>query len=115
MVLNAATPGLLICLAIGGIVYVVAPVMLLIGFGLARRVRVGTKQVRTGFNITVAVVAGMAIIQAVSSPDLFSEWWRFTGVAALLACWVMLIVTLVQVNKALRLGGEPPPTSRPWG
>lgn len=113
--MNAATPGLLICLGIGGIVYVVAPIMLLVSLGLTRRVRAGTKQVRAGFAIAVSFVAAMSIIQGLSSLDSFSEWWRFTGIASLLACWVMVIVTLVQVDKGLRRGPAPPPTSRPWG
>ena len=42
-------PGLCICLAVGGLIYVLAPMMLAVAFGLASRVKVARDQVRRAF------------------------------------------------------------------
>ena len=75
-VFDAATPGLLICLALGGFIYVIAPVMLAVSFGWpagsrsARHKSAGASSSprRRGPPI-------LAIIVALANDAGFSAWW----------------------------------------
>ncbi len=114
-VFSAATPGLLICLLIGGLVYVIAPVMLMIAFGLSRRVQVAGRKVRIAFTAATALFGAIVTLGALTNVGGFSEWWHFTGVWALVFCWGMLLVILVIVRQGLSTGEQTNPTNRPWG
>ena len=93
-VFAAATPGLCICLLIGGLVYMVAPVMLLVSFGLARRVWVSGKRVRTAFGVGLGLFGLLAILGSLTSETGFAAWWGYLGVWALVICWGLLVTTL---------------------
>ena len=66
-VFAAATPGLCICLLIGGLIYVIAPVMLLVSFGLSRRVWVSGRRVRTAFGVGLGIFGLLAILGSMTS------------------------------------------------
>jgi hypothetical protein len=115
-VLDAATPGLCMCLLIGGLVYVLAPIFLCISVGLASRVKVATAEVRRAHVFGVVVLAVLGILGSLIVGTDFSEWWRFVGQWALFICWVLLVATLVMIYRRLKAEAPPPPTYRsPWG
>ena len=115
-VFDAATPGLLICLALGGFIYVIAPVMLAVSFGLASRVKVGQAQVRRGFVIGSVLWVLIAIIVALANDAGFGGWWTTAGAWAVVVCWSMFLATLLIVHRNLKAGARPaPPTRSPWG
>ena len=109
---EAAMPGLCICLAVGGLVYVLAPILYAIAFGLAGRVKVAKQPVRTAFTIGSVVLGLVAIVATLTNDFGFGEWWATVGVWSLVACWALLISTLVLVYRALRAGEQPEPAYR---
>jgi len=116
-VLTAATPGLCICLLIGGLIYVIAPVMLLVSFGLSRRVWVSGKRVRTAFGVGLGIFGLLAILGSLTSEAGFTEWWRYLGICALVICWGLLVAVLVIVRHGLVTNDSDrrPPDPTPWG
>jgi hypothetical protein len=116
-VLDAATPGLCICLTIGGLVYVLAPVMLAIAFGLTSRVRVARRQVRRAFGVGAGLLAFIGTTAAVTNDGAgFAAWWTTIGGWSLVICWSLLLTTLLQVYRGLKNEGPPPPPIRSlWG
>ena len=115
-VLDAATPGLCMCLIIGGLVYVLAPIFLCISVGLASRVKVATAEIRRAHVFGIVVLATLGVLGSLIVGADFSEWWRFIGQWALLICWVLLAATLVIIYRRLKAEATHPPTYRsPWG
>lgn len=117
---DAATPGLCICLAVGGVIYVLSPVLLVVAVLLSTRVQVAQRAVRTAFRLAAVAVAFFAVVGLVRSVLDGDPWWSFVGLWSLLICWVMLGVLLLVVWQALVRAGQPqppiqPPTSNPWG
>jgi hypothetical protein len=109
-VIAAATPGLCICLAIGGVFSFLAPLTLLIAFGLSSRVTVAEVGVRRTFRIGTGALSFFALIAGLSTlanGDGFSAWWSATGLWALLISWVVLVVTLALVAHGLKAGRPP--------
>jgi hypothetical protein len=111
-VLDAATPGLCMCLIIGGLVYVLAPIMLCISVGLAGRVKVAAEEVRRAHVFALVVLAVLGVLGALIVGTDFTAWWRFVGQWGLLICWVLLVSTLVTIHRRLKLEGPNPPTDR---
>jgi hypothetical protein len=109
---DAAMPGLCICLAVGGLIYVLAPIMYAIAFGLAGRVKVAKQPVRSAFAIGSVGLGLVAIIATLTNDYGFGEWWATVGAWSLVACWALLLTTLVLVYRALRAGERPEPTYR---
>lgn len=112
-VVEAATPGLCICLAIGGLVYPLAPVMLVLAVFLSTRVRVAQRAVRIAFRIAAGVVGFFAVVGLFRSVLDGDPWWHFLSLWSLLICWTMLGVLLLVVGQALVR--PKPPTPNPWG
>lgn len=106
---EAAMPGLCICLAVGGLVWVLAPILYAIAFGLAGRVQVARARVRRAFAIGSGVLGLVAIVATLTNDLGFGEWWRVVGGWSLVACWALLVTTLVLVYRALRAGEPPEP------
>ena len=113
-VLNAATPGLCICLLLGGLVWVIAPIMLSVTLGLSSRVRAARAEVRRAFAIGFGLFLLLAALGGMFTTDGFSGWWRFTGVSALVVCWGLLVATLVLVRRGLT-AAPPAPRRASWG
>ena len=118
-VLEAATPGLLICLFVGAVLPPLSPVLLVVAFLLSRRVRVAQSQVRRAHAIGLGAVGTFALIGLLSAPLDFSDWWSPLGLWSLLCCWVLLVTTPLTVYRRLRSrrpGPPAPPVYRgPWG
>ena len=113
-VLTAATPGLIICLVIGGVLGVLAPLLLVISALLANRVRAGESTVRRAFGIAVTCLIAAAVYTG-SDAYSFTEWWAGLGLIALVFCWVMVVVVLVIVHRALKDPGSAAPRRATWG
>jgi hypothetical protein len=109
---DAAMPGLCICLAVGGLVYVLAPILYAIAFGLSGRVKVARQPVRTAFAVGAAGLGLIAVIATLTNDFGFGEWWSTVGAWSLVACWALLLTTLFLVYRALRAGERPEPNYR---
>ena len=115
--LEAATPGLCICLTIGGLIYVLAPVLLVVALGLTSRVRVARRPVRRAFGVGLGLLGVIGTIAALTNDGSgFAAWWTVIGGWALVICWALLLTTLLLVYRSLRTEGPPPPPIRStWG
>jgi hypothetical protein len=114
-VLDSATPGLCICLIIGGLVFALAPIILCISVGLAGRVKVAKAEIRRIYLLGMGLLAVIGIIGLLVIDTGFGEWWRFLGTWAVLICWALLVSTLLMVYRRLDSQNPPPPTYRsPW-
>jgi hypothetical protein len=113
---DAAMPGMCICLAVGGLVYYVAPILFAISFGLSRSVQVARDQVRRAFAAGAALLGLVGIVAALTNVEGFGRWWTVVGGWSMVACWTVLVTTLVLVYRALRDGQQPTRSDRPpWG
>jgi hypothetical protein len=115
-VLDAATPGLCMCLIIGGLVYVLSPILLCVSVSLAGRVKVAPAEVRRAHIYGLIVLAALGVLGTLLVGNDFAEWWRFVGQWGLLICWVQLVSTLVMIYRRLKSEPpNPPPYRSPWG
>lgn len=117
-IFDAATPGLCICLAIGGFIFLLAPVTLGVAAALSSRVSVAKEQVRRTFRIALGVLGFFALLGALNNDGTFGGWWSLVGGWALVISWVVLIITLTLVYRALKNappGPTYPPYSSNWG
>ena len=114
-VIDAATPGLCMALIIGGLIYLLSPIMLCICLGLAGRVRVATAEVRRAHVFGVVVLGIMSVLGMLIVDTGFGDWWRFIGQWGLLISWVLLVGTLVTIYRRLKSEAIHPPGNRsPW-
>ena len=113
---DAAMPGMCIILAVGGLVYVLAPILYAIAFGLSGRVKVARSQVRGAFAVGSVFLGLVAVIATLTNDFGFGGWWATVGTWSLAACWALLLTTLILVYRALRAGERPEPAYRStWG
>jgi hypothetical protein len=113
---QALTLGVVICLAIGGIVWPLAPIMFLVAFGLASRVKVGRPAVLGLFAAVLAILFLVGVVGALLSDGFFSDWWELVARWAQVLCWLVLVAGWIAVWRALRSAGPrsaPPPNV--WG
>jgi hypothetical protein len=114
-VLDAATPGLCTCLIIGGLVYVLSPIILCISVGLAGRVKVASAEIRRTYMLGLGLLAVIGVLGMLVVDTDFGAWWRFLGSWGLLICWALLVSTLVMVHRRLKSDTPAPPTYQsPW-
>jgi hypothetical protein len=109
-VLDAATPGLCICLLIGGLVYVFSPIVLWIGVGLLARVKVAKDEVRRAYKVGIVALAVFGFLGTFIVDTGLGDWWRFVATWGLVICWGLLASTLILVYR--RLKSDSPPTYR---
>jgi hypothetical protein len=113
---DAAMPGMCICLAVGGLVYYVAPILFATAFGLSRSVKVARDQVRRVFAAGSGLLGLVGIVAALTNDEGFGRWWTVVGGWSMVVCWAVLLTALVLVYRALRDGQQPAPPHRPpWG
>jgi hypothetical protein len=115
-VLDAATPGLCMCLIIGGLVSVLSPIILCISVGLAGRVKVAKAEVRRTYLFGIGLLAVIGVLGLLVVDTGFAEWWGFLSSWGLLMCWALLLSTLAMIYRRLKSDDSIPPTYRsPWG
>jgi hypothetical protein len=115
-VFDAATPGLCTCLIIGGLMYVLSPIILCISVSLAGRVKVAKEEIRRVYMLGISVLAVIGVLGLLTVDTGFADWWRFVGGWGLLICWSLLISTLVLVYRRLKSDTSPPrPYRSPLG
>lgn len=100
--IEASTPGLLICLGIGALFSFLAPVMICVAFFLSLRVKVAQEQVRQAFFIALGFLGFLGLVGWLSDPSDFSDWWSFVGPWALALSWGLLVAVLVLVYRGLK-------------
>jgi len=116
-VLDTATPGVCICLAVGGLIYVISPVMLAVAYALSSRIPVAASQIRQTFVTALSLLGVFAVLGALTEVTSFGGWWNFVGVWSLIICWITLLVVVLLVYRDLKRqaeGGSSAPPSR-WG
>jgi hypothetical protein len=114
-VLDAATPGLCMCLIIGGLVYTLSPIILCIGIGLSGRVKVARAEVRRAYMFGIGTLAVIGVLGTLVIDTGLADWWAFVGSWGLLICWALLATTLILVYRRLRTDDpNPPPPQSPW-
>ncbi|MGI3784177.1 MAG: hypothetical protein ACRYG2_25740 [Janthinobacterium lividum] len=115
-VVEAATPGLCICLALGGLVIPLAPVLVIVAVFLSTRVRVAQRAVRIAFRSAAGAVGFFAVVGLFRSVVDGDPWWSYVRGWSAGICWIMLGVLLLVVWQALTRPNPPvPPTPNPWG
>lgn len=108
-VLDAATPGLCLCLTIGGLTHLFSPAMLVVSYFLASRVRVAQRQARAAMFVGLVALVFFAIIGYLRYGVADSIWWDYFGRWGQLICWVLLFTVAGQVRRALKRRSGPPP------
>jgi hypothetical protein len=101
-VIRVLTPGLLIVLAVGGLIYVIAPVTLAVAWGLTSRVQVVQQPVRRTFSVAVAVLCLVGFVAALNGVLDFSDWWGQVGWWGLVMSWCLLVVSPIVAVRGLR-------------
>lgn len=103
---RAATYGLLITLAVGGVISLLAPFLLGIGLALSSQVSYRRRQIRTAFWIVIGVALASGTIPIVGGSGLDGAY-ETISLVALLGCWVMLVMVLFWQYAALSAGERP--------
>lgn len=101
-VLAAATPGLVVTLVVGGLVWVLAPVTVVLAALLARRMTHGRRASRIAFGAVFALLALVGLVGFVTADGVFSLWWDNIARWACLGSWVLLAATLMAAYHGLR-------------
>jgi len=113
-VLAAATPGVLLTLVVGGFVWVLAPITLVVAFLLSSRVLYGRKATRTAFAAVLSFLGLVGLLSRITADGSFSEWWNTVAGWACFGSWVMIVTCAIAAYRALKQGRpDPPPTPRP--
>ena len=115
-VVEAATPGLCICLALGGLILPLAPVLVIVALFLSTRVRVAQRAVRIAFRTAAGAVGLFAVVGLFRFVFDGDPWWSFVSGWSAGICWVLLGVLLLVVWQTLARPNPPqPPTPNTWG
>lgn len=104
-IIKAATPGLLICLVLGGLFYFISTIAFVVAMFLARRVAYQESVVRRTFWVAAGFLGVMAILPLLmGSVANLEEWWNAVGLWSLLCCWIVGIVVLFLQYRGLSAG-----------
>jgi hypothetical protein len=115
-IVAALTPGVIICLAVGGIVWPLAPVAFGLAFALTSRMRAGEVLTRALFGIASGLLVLVLVLGILLGDGVFGDWWELLSRWAQVLSWVMLVVSWIVVWRDLRSGGPyGDPTRSPWG
>ncbi|HVK36095.1 MAG TPA: hypothetical protein VM428_10590, partial [Microlunatus sp.] len=112
-VIAAATPGVLLTLVVGGFVWVLAPVTIIVAFVLAGRMFYGRKVTRTAFAAVLSFLGLVGLLSLITADGSFSQWWDTVASWACFGSWVMIVASTIAAYRALKQGRpDPPPTPR---
>jgi hypothetical protein len=112
-VIAAATPGVLVTLVVGGFIWVLAPVTIIVAFLLTTRTTYGRRPTRTAFAAVLSFLGLVGLLSLVTADGVFADWWDTVAGWACFGSWVALVATLIAVYRAVKLGRpDPPPAPR---
>lgn len=112
-VLAAVTPGVLISLAIGGLIWTLAPVTVVLAYLLTGRMTHGRTPTRATFGVVLGLLGAVGLLALVSADGLFSQWWDTVAAWACFGSWVLLVASIIAAYRALQQGRpDPPPGPR---
>jgi isoprenylcysteine carboxyl methyltransferase (ICMT) family protein YpbQ len=89
-----------------------------VAFALRNRVQVAQERVRGTFFVAAGIFVFFAIVGALLNETGFSDWWAYVGTWAMVLSWIVLVIVLVTVYRALKSGPtrpNRPPYSSNWG
>ncbi len=116
-VVQAATPGVLICLLVAGLIYPLTPVAILVGLALTSRVTVARRAVQAVFGLLVAILMLATLVglgRLLAEDYLASEVWAMIARWGQVCAWPALVAVLVVVRRGFGpAGGARPPGT--WG
>lgn len=106
---RGATPGVLICLALGALVQPLAVALLVVSSVLASRIRYRTTTIARLFTITIGVVLALGLITMVTGRGTFDPfaWYEASAGWAGLANLILVVAVPLIVGEALRRGEAP--------
>ena len=111
--LAAVTPGVLLTLVVGGFIWVLAPVTMVVAFVLSGRMLYGRKVTRTAFAAVLAFLGLVGLLSLITADGSFSQWWDTVAGWACFGSWVMILASTIAAYRALKQGRpDPPPTPR---
>jgi hypothetical protein len=110
----ALTPGVLISLAIGGIVWPLAPISFGIAFALTTRMSAGRSLTRALFGVAAGLLGFILLFGILLGDGLLGDWWGLLARWAQILSWVMVAVGAFVVYRDLR-GGRGAPGQGNWG
>lgn len=110
-IVRAVTPGVLICLAVGGLVTALSLPLLWVGQMLALRIPYHRAVVNRTFVIAAAVAVTMGLVSALLATGGFdfAAWLNHALGWGQAACWIVLVVVIALEWSALRRGEQPDP------
>ncbi|HEY5980803.1 MAG TPA: hypothetical protein VIT41_14350 [Microlunatus sp.] len=112
-VLAAVTPGVLLTLVVGGFVWVLAPVTILLAFVLSGRIQYGRKVTRTVFGAVLSFLGLVGLLSLITADGSFSQWWDTVAGWACFGSWVIVLAGAIAAYRALKQGRpDPPPAPR---
>lgn len=114
-VIAATTPGVIICLLIGAVIYILSPVTLVVAAVLVRRVRVEAGLVRLMIGVGLGIVVLVTVVSTLSVTFGFSDWWDGIAWAGMFVSWALVVAIPLVVLRALRRGDLPMPPRSNWG
>ena len=103
---QASTYGLLIVLAVGGLVTLLSPFLLGVGLELSSQVGYRRSQVRLAFIVALGVSLASGAVPIATGQGIDAVM-GMVGVVSLLACWVMIAVVTFLQYTALAAGERP--------
>lgn len=108
-IVAAVTPGVLITLAVGGLVGALSFPLYLVASVLASRIGYRRTLLARAFSIGTFVVLGLGLLGVLYTYGTFDVmgWYDAASGWAQLANWVMALVTVLVVGDALRRGERP--------
>jgi hypothetical protein len=104
--LRATTTGVLIVLAIGGLISLLSPFLLVTAAALATQVHYRRQQVRTAFLVAMGVAVASAALPIAGGRGIDGAI-ETIGLVSLLGCWVMLVTVLLLQYTGLSAGDRP--------
>jgi hypothetical protein len=111
---RSLTPGLIICLVIGGIVWPLAPMTFAVAFALTLQMKAGRSLTQILFAVATGLLVFVVGFDILLGAGLFGDWWELLSRWAQALSWIMLVISWIVVYRDLHSGAAPPPRN-PWG
>ena len=112
-VLAAATPGVLITLVVGGLIWILAPITVVLALLLTGRMTYGRRQARLAFTIALSLGGLYGIATLLTSDGNYAQWWDSLAGWLCFGSWLLVASVLIVAYQELQKGRpDPPPGAR---